>query len=196
MTEPSPRLCECGCGTPAPIAARTITKKGHVKGQPIRFVQWHQPVKDRAGYSAVHNFLRRNFPKTSVCDECGSAALTDYALIHGRKYSRDRADYRELCEPCHMSYDNGGERNVNAKLTDAIVLAVRQRHARGEAITALAREYGIARQTVWRAATGRSWRHLDRPYLAQASWRACHAARSAALAASYRATMASYSLWL
>jgi len=34
-------LCECGCGRPAPIAKMTNTKKGHVKGQPVRFIRGH-----------------------------------------------------------------------------------------------------------------------------------------------------------
>ncbi len=35
------KLCECGCGQPAPIAKRTNTKLGHVKGQPVRFIAGH-----------------------------------------------------------------------------------------------------------------------------------------------------------
>jgi hypothetical protein len=34
-------LCHCGCGQPAPIAKRTTTKYGHIKGQPIRYVNGH-----------------------------------------------------------------------------------------------------------------------------------------------------------
>ena len=37
----TPALCECGCGTPTPIATRTYQKYGHVKGQPIRFISGH-----------------------------------------------------------------------------------------------------------------------------------------------------------
>ena len=37
----TPKLCECGCGIPAPIATRNRKAIGHVKGQPIRFVQGH-----------------------------------------------------------------------------------------------------------------------------------------------------------
>lgn len=36
------KLCECGCGLPAPIAKKTISRLGHVKGQPIRFIYHHQ----------------------------------------------------------------------------------------------------------------------------------------------------------
>lgn len=39
---PTPvKLCECGCGEPAPIAKHTVTKLGYVKGQPIRFINGH-----------------------------------------------------------------------------------------------------------------------------------------------------------
>lgn len=34
--------CECGCGLPTPLAKRTRPYLGHVKGQPLRFVDGHQ----------------------------------------------------------------------------------------------------------------------------------------------------------
>ena len=36
------KLCECGCGKPAPIASRTRTGCDHVKGDPIRFINGHR----------------------------------------------------------------------------------------------------------------------------------------------------------
>jgi hypothetical protein len=33
--------CHCGCGLPAPIAKKTATKHGHVKGEPIRYINGH-----------------------------------------------------------------------------------------------------------------------------------------------------------
>lgn len=35
------KLCECGCGNPAPIAKKTKFKKGHIKGNPMRFICGH-----------------------------------------------------------------------------------------------------------------------------------------------------------
>jgi hypothetical protein len=35
------RSCECGCGLPAPIATRTDSRRGHIKGQPVRFISGH-----------------------------------------------------------------------------------------------------------------------------------------------------------
>jgi hypothetical protein len=34
-------LCECGCGNPAPIAKRTRSGRGQIKGQPLRFINGH-----------------------------------------------------------------------------------------------------------------------------------------------------------
>ena len=35
------KLCECGCGQPAPVAKMTAKRLGHIKGQSVRFVQGH-----------------------------------------------------------------------------------------------------------------------------------------------------------
>lgn len=34
-------LCECGCGAPSPVASRTDTRSGHIKGVPQRFIVGH-----------------------------------------------------------------------------------------------------------------------------------------------------------
>jgi len=59
----------------------------------------------KASYKATHKYLVENFPKRGVCEECKAEARTDYALIRGRSYTRNRYDYRELCRPCHVRYD-------------------------------------------------------------------------------------------
>ena len=47
MNNKEVKLCECGCGNPAPISKYTQKSKGHVKGQPVRFVQGHNPSPSR-----------------------------------------------------------------------------------------------------------------------------------------------------
>lgn len=37
----TPKLCECGCGSPAPIARRTWGKRGYRKGDSMRFIHGH-----------------------------------------------------------------------------------------------------------------------------------------------------------
>jgi hypothetical protein len=33
--------CHCGCGEKTPLAAKTSTRRGHVRGEPLRFVHGH-----------------------------------------------------------------------------------------------------------------------------------------------------------
>jgi hypothetical protein len=134
MSEITPvKLCECGCGQPTRIAKENDPRYGRVKGQPQRFLKGHARrgvivsaetrsklsegqrgsrgnnwKGNEVGYSGLHKYLRQHYPKTGICEECGQTARTQYALIHGRTYSRNREDYRELCRCCHMRYDLGG----------------------------------------------------------------------------------------
>lgn len=36
------KLCECGCGLPAPIATKTDNSRGYVKGEPRRYILGHR----------------------------------------------------------------------------------------------------------------------------------------------------------
>ncbi len=40
------KLCECGCGSPAPVATRNDATKGYIKGEPMRFVRGHARRRD------------------------------------------------------------------------------------------------------------------------------------------------------
>lgn len=41
MKKQEVKLCECGCGKPAPIAPSNNKSKGWVKGQPLHFIKGH-----------------------------------------------------------------------------------------------------------------------------------------------------------
>jgi hypothetical protein len=56
-------------------------------------------------YGAIHAWLRKNFPKTGVCDHCGEEHKTQFALRKGEQHRRERAAYLELCRSCHSKYD-------------------------------------------------------------------------------------------
>ena len=45
------KLCECGCGQPAPVATKTDTRRGRIKGQPLRFIRGHNRVPNRYRFS-------------------------------------------------------------------------------------------------------------------------------------------------
>lgn len=106
MDEDDVKTCECGCGEPVTVAYGK--PKRFRKGHHLRHggAPWYKG--DKVGYRALHTHLNKYYPKTGICDECGKATRTDYALIEGREYSREREDYRELCRKCHVDYDGIG----------------------------------------------------------------------------------------
>ena len=61
------KLCECGCGEAAPIAQRSNSCWGHVKGQPVRFIVGHQGRKYQPVVAEPH-----------YC-ECGCGGITPVA---------------------------------------------------------------------------------------------------------------------
>lgn len=59
---------------------------------------------DRASYSAVHSWVRRNLVKPKLCQSCQVVPPLDVANI-SQKYLRDLSDYEWLCRKCHMKKD-------------------------------------------------------------------------------------------
>lgn len=123
----------CGCGQPAPLAKFTDRRKGHIKGQPVKYISGHnnrgkkKSVETRRRMSVamhgnrngagprqatslelanVHAWLNRWYPKAGRCERCGKNGRTDYAFRrHPEPYTHNRADYLELCRRCHMALD-------------------------------------------------------------------------------------------
>lgn len=72
------KLCECGCGLPAPLTESTHKKRGYIKGAPHRFITGHNGKlfphgakswswkggrsRSRTGYIRI---LQRNHPRAS-----------------------------------------------------------------------------------------------------------------------------------
>lgn len=53
-----------------------------------------------------------------------------------------------------------GSKNGSAKLTESDVIEVRRRKKNGKSTTLLAKEYGLAFQSMWRIVTRRTWKHV------------------------------------
>lgn len=68
------KLCECGCGQPAPIATRTRNDAGWIKGQPLRFIKGHRGKKKKVCEWCNKPFevtFSRDFVRT-CSRECGN----------------------------------------------------------------------------------------------------------------------------
>lgn len=62
------KLCECGCGNPAPISRNTRLKRGWIKGQPKRFICGHhisRGHKIASGNGKYELTWAPNHPRTS-----------------------------------------------------------------------------------------------------------------------------------
>ena len=132
------KLCECGCGSVAPIAQSTRPSFGHVKGKPLRFIKGHNSRtsegraraaelcrtlgKSRtgelnhmwrgedAGYDAKHDWINRHYPRTGTCEECGTDDRKTEWSNPDHTYRRVRSDWRELCIPCHRLADDWAQK--------------------------------------------------------------------------------------
>jgi hypothetical protein len=70
-------MCECGCGRKAPIAPKTVRKRGYVKGEPTRFLRGHSHRKP------PHEALRTQDGYVKVfAPEHPSAQASGYILEH------------------------------------------------------------------------------------------------------------------
>ncbi len=79
-------LCQCGCGLTAPIARQTETKRGYVKGQPVRYLPGHnQKTRQRkSGYRMRHDTIsgRCVFEHILIAEKALGRPLPQGAQVH------------------------------------------------------------------------------------------------------------------
>jgi len=85
-------LCECGCGLPAPIAPKTNTYRGWVKGQPLRFVKGHQRL--------------------------GSDARRSHGMSHTREWDSYCNAKRRCTNPNHEFWEDYGGRGIEFRFAN------------------------------------------------------------------------------
>ena len=121
------KLCECGCGEPAPIAVKTSTGQGYIKGEPHRFIAGHGArvlnprtpfVELFKKYVAVRGEFhecwlwtgRPNGAGYGTCHYEGKkmgAHVATYLMFHGAlpegcRVVRHTCDMRMCCNPAHL----------------------------------------------------------------------------------------------
>lgn len=60
---------------------------------------------DKAGYKAVHLWVRSHLEKPTLCPMCKKIPPREVANLDG-KYSRDLSTWKWLCRSCHLRMDN------------------------------------------------------------------------------------------
>lgn len=131
------KLCECGCGQPAPIAKLTNTKLGHVKGQPIRFVNGHQRSRVWGAapdaterqctkclkvlpLDAFYKTAKGKFGRTSRCRECiradvraNQAQVNESAKLWRERNPDYLRNYRKAPEVRKKVAEQGAQQRKN-----------------------------------------------------------------------------------
>jgi hypothetical protein len=164
------KLCECGCGNPAPIARASSPKWGTVKGQPQRFVRGHSPRRPVA-----YRFWAK-VQKTDACWEWTSTRCRGgYGMLQvdGRGQLAHRVSYEILVGPIpdgsvvrHREARNRtavGERNGKSKLSDEDVWEILRLNALGLKYGQIAERFPVHPHTISEVCRG-----IARPHLREA----------------------------
>ena len=178
------KLCECGCGNPAPIAKVNRRTLGHVKGEPVRFIRGHAGhEKQRVFWTSALWDVREAGYKTrcwwwigNLVDQHGYgrfAAGRPSQLAHRVSYGLyvgpipEGYDIDHLCRnprcvnPSHLEavpHVENIRRGRNAKLSYEAADEIRSLHATGSFThRALADRFGVEQRTIWRVLANRCW---------------------------------------
>ncbi len=104
----------------------------------------------RLSFAAHHGPIP---PRRIVMHKCDTPACVNPAhLILGDQHANMRDMVRK-----RRNADNRGERSATAKLSNARVTDIRERHNRGESVSLLAREHSVSRRAVRFVITGATW---------------------------------------
>lgn len=82
----------------------------------------HFNWKDEPTYGNVHYWLKRNYGQENKCEHCKKEKTCDWALIRGKKYERNRENFKRLCRKCHVRYDLGKKYKGQKKCIDCGII--------------------------------------------------------------------------
>ena len=128
-------------------------------------------VGDAVGYHGMHQRVRTARGRADRCLHRPATGCTgrrfEWAHIHGLDPA-DVFSYVPLCTKCHNDYDRPqripamarGERAGGAKLTEAAVVSIRERHAAGESQKSLTIEFGMSAAAICQIISRQRWGHV------------------------------------
>lgn len=120
---------------------------------------------ERRRYNLLHFHVPRKRGKASKyrCVDCHEPAA-QWSTIHGRSGENYEADYEPRCVRCHVRYDEtefkSGSDNPSAKLTEEIVIAVRECLEAGVTGKLIASEIDVSRATISLIKNRKIWQHI------------------------------------
>jgi hypothetical protein len=130
------------CRLVADADGNVVKGYGRIGSKPAHRATWearHGPLP--SGYQICHGCDRKSCIEVSHMSACDMTENIVQAMQRG------------LCPR--------GERHWNARLREHEVIEIRRRHAAGASQMSLAREYGVAPQTVNSIVKRWTWRHVE-----------------------------------
>lgn len=123
---------------------------------------------DKVGYTALHDWVRRNLGRPMVCSECGTTTSKRYEWANiSKRYFRDITDWKRLCSKCHLALDHEsrpkGSIVVTSKLTEDQVKKIRNEYIPKRHISSmpkLAKKYGVHLVTISGIIHRKTWKHI------------------------------------
>lgn len=164
--------CHCGCGRKTKIARQTYTAKGHVKGEPLRWLKNHRdmrPVREGVHYE-VNEDGCWVWLKYKNRFGYGTCSRNGHNLAYRYLYDREKGpipsgmELDHLCRnracvnPDHLEPVTRAvnvQRGTLAKLTWDDVRAIR---ASDKTVAELGRRYEVAVQTIYAILKGHTWK--------------------------------------
>ncbi len=113
----------------------------------------------RVVYELTHGYIPAGHYVCHTCDHpwcCNPAHL-----FAGTARDNVQDCVRKGRRSKHRTPYNTGAYNNHAKLTERQMLMIRRRVAVGASQTALAKQFGLNKSTIWRLVHGLTWKHLD-----------------------------------
>lgn len=174
-----PKHCECGCGRAAPIATKTQTRFGWIKGQPMRFVRGHANRRNIPDYVVDENgcwIWNRGISKSTGYGQTGdgpNANRVMYERIVGPVPKGKEIDHlcrnRACVNPAHLEpvthlenvrRGRGGQHPAYTlrKLTPEQVIELR---ASSLPASVFAKQFGVSKSTIHLARNGRQYKELS-----------------------------------
>lgn len=182
-SQSTPKLCECGCGDPAPVATRNNAYWGMVRGQPRRFIYGHHAKTRRVEWSSALwdetdcGYVTPCFMWKGAKDPLGYGRVNrngharlahrvSYEEIHGPVPEGLTLDH--LCRipscvnPAHLEAVTLGEnlrRGAGAKLSHEAAATIRRLHVPGTPFYdhELAAMFGVHPRTICEVLKGNRW---------------------------------------
>jgi hypothetical protein len=120
---------------------------------------------DKAGYSAIHDWILRNKTKPKVCEECHKKKKLQAANISG-EYKRDITDFKFLCSKCHSAIDiksrPKGQDVKTSKLKNNDIKEIFELRKDGLTYKSIGLKYGVTKHCIFRIIKKLNWKNYEK----------------------------------